>query len=83
MDVALSRLCPPLLAVNVYVDFSVRSPDAEVYVAALRDFPEPPSVGSTFIGTDHDEFTVECRVLRVDEAEGRVYHRPISGLSPA
>lgn len=62
---------------RIYVDFSVRSLNGRVYRARLKDFVERPALGSTFIGTDLDEFEVECRVLAADYASGVLYHRPV------
>lgn len=62
---------------KIYVDFSVRDPDGRLYVARLSEFDEPPPLGSVFVGTDLDEFEVECRVLAVDRTGGVVYHRPV------
>lgn len=72
---------------KIYVDFSVRDPEGRFYTARLADFETPPALDSIFVGTDLDEFEVECRVLAVDHQSGRVYHRPtnaseVPGTSP-
>jgi len=62
---------------KIYVDFSVRDPEGRFYSARLADFDQPPALSSTFVGTDLDEFEVECIVLAIDHRASRVYHRPV------
>ena len=63
--------------IEVYVDFSLRDPAGRLYLAAKGRFPDGVSLGDRFIGTDFDEFEVECEVLAIDHANGRIYHRPV------
>lgn len=64
----------------IYVDFSVRGRNG-VYRARLADFGTPPQPGSTFRGTDYDEFDIWCRVTAVDREAGVVFHRPVDPAS--
>lgn len=61
----------------IYVDFSLRDPAGRLYVARKRQFTAGVALGDRFIGTDHDEFTVECEVLAIDHLAERIYHRPV------
>lgn len=61
---------------KVYVDFSRRDPAGRLYLANLDRLPMA-ALGQRFIGTDYDEFEVECEVLAIDHAAGDLYHRPV------
>ena len=65
----------------IYVDFSVRDPDGRFYVAQLDDFSAPPRLGDTFVGTDFDEFEVECRVVAILYDRRQVLHRPVDAAA--
>ncbi len=62
---------------RIYVDFSVRDPEGRFYTAQLDRFNAPIDLGDRFIGTDLDEFEVECEILAIDYRAGQVYHRPV------
>lgn len=61
----------------IYVDFSVRDPAGRLYLASMDRFAGGVTLGDRFIGTDFEEFEVECEVLAIDHTAGRVYHRPV------
>jgi hypothetical protein len=63
--------------VKVYIDFSLRDPEGRLYLASKDRFPSGVSLADRFIGTDFDEFEVECEVMAIDHATGRVFHRPV------
>lgn len=62
---------------TIYVDFNIRDPDGRLYSAQLGRFPPDVALYQHFIGTDYDEFTVECEVLAIDRVHGKVLHRPV------
>lgn len=62
---------------RIYVNFSTRDPEGRFYVARLSRFSDPVRLSQPFIGTDFDQFEVECVVLAIDYVHGRVYHRPV------
>lgn len=67
---------------KIYVDFTIRDPEGRFFVASLRRFPTAPSLGDTFVATDHEEFDgIECQILAIDHEAGRVYHRPVDPRS--
>lgn len=61
---------------KIYVDFTVRDPDGRFYAARIDQFVSKPELGIRFIGTDLDEFEVECEVLAVFYDTGQVLIRP-------
>jgi hypothetical protein len=62
---------------KIYVDFSVRDPDGRFYVARTTQFSGPPGLGMKFVGTDFDEFEVECEVFAIFYRIGQVWVRPV------
>ena len=62
---------------KIYVDFSTRDPKGRLYLARLSRFPQPVALFDRFIGTDFEDFEVECEVLAIDHVRGRVFHRPV------
>ena len=62
---------------KIYVDFTVRDPDGRFYLARAGQFSAPPQLGMTFVGTDFDEFEVECEVLAVFYRTGQIWVRPV------
>lgn len=62
---------------TIYVDFTVRDPEGRFYLARIEQFNPAPQLGLTFIGTDYDEFEVECEVLAIFYYSGEVWVRPV------
>lgn len=62
---------------KIYVDFTVRDPDGRFYLARASQFSAPPQLGMAFVGTDFDEFEVECEVLGIIYRTGMIWFRPV------
>lgn len=59
------------------MDFTVRDPDGRFYQARVDQFSPAPELGLLFVGTDFDEFEVECEVVAIFYNEATVLVRPV------